>query len=79
MEITIKQYGTKVIYDSDNEDLTRSDVVEAFEALLLAIGYSHESAPVNPMWENFERYRRIVMQNVSEYILQKINDEYANN
>jgi hypothetical protein len=79
MQITIKQYGTKVIYDSDNEDLTRPEVVEAFEALLLAIGYFPESAPVNPMWENFERYRKIVRAKVSDGVLKEINNEYANN
>jgi hypothetical protein len=78
MEITIKQYGTKVIYDSDNEDLTSTEVVDAFEALLIVIGYFPEPAPVNPMWENFERYRRIVMAKVGSDVLKEINDEYAN-
>jgi hypothetical protein len=78
MEITIKQYGNKVSFNSDNEDLTRDQVVDAFESLMIAIGYSPESAPVNPMWENFERYRKIVRAKVSDVVLKEINNEYAN-
>jgi hypothetical protein len=46
---------------------------------MVAIGLMPKEAPVNPMWENFERYRKIVRAKIGSDTLKEINDEYANN
>ena len=53
---TAQQYGTKTTVEVDNSDLTLDEVMDAFQTLIIGMGY-HESSFKNWVIERADEYR----------------------
>jgi hypothetical protein len=54
---TAQQYGTKTTVEVDNSDLTLDEVMDAFQTLIIGMGY-HESSFKNWVLDRADEYRQ---------------------
>lgn len=55
MKISLEQYGCKAIYETDTEDFTIDEVLEAFKGLMITLTW-HESTIIDGMKNLVEEY-----------------------
>ena len=62
---TAQQYGTKTTVEVDNSDLTLDEVMDAFQTLIIGMGY-HESSFKNWVIERADEYRETDAEELKE-------------
>jgi hypothetical protein len=62
---TAQQYGTKTTVEVDNSDLTLDEVMDAFQTLIIGMGY-HESSFKNWVIERAEEYNETDTEELKE-------------
>lgn len=55
MKITLENYNHKLTYETDCEDLTSTDMLKAFKALMIGVTF-YESVVIDGMKEIIEEY-----------------------
>jgi hypothetical protein len=77
---TAQQYGTKTTVEVDNSDLTLDEVMDAFQTLIIGMGY-HESSFKNWVIERAEEYNETdaedLKEKLEEYTLEDFKREEA--
>lgn len=63
--ITAQQYGTKISVEVDHSDLTLDEVMDAFQTLIIGLGY-HESSFKNWVLERADEYNETDAEDLKE-------------
>lgn len=73
--ITAQQYGTKISVEVDHSDLTLDEVMDAFQTLIIGLGY-HENSFKNWVLERADEYNETDAQDLKEKLeAWKFDDE----
>ena len=63
--ITAQQYGTKISVEVDHSDLTLDEVMDAFQTLIIGLGY-HESSFKSWVLERADEYNETDAEDLKE-------------